>query len=101
MLRWNPKDRASARDLLHHPWLKEADDYNVWMSKSHLKEFKLVNKHLFKNSSPVQLKNDDNSQEIDRREKPENQEVSDEEENKSEEDIENESDDESSPYESG
>jgi serine/threonine protein kinase len=61
MLRWNPKDRASARDLLQHPWLKEADDYNVWMSKSHLKEFKLVNKHLFKNSSPVQLKNDDNS----------------------------------------
>ena len=53
MLKWNPKDRASARDLLQHPWLKEADDYNVWMSKSNLKEFKLVNKHLFKDASPV------------------------------------------------
>jgi len=25
MLRWKPKDRASARDLLKHPWLKETD----------------------------------------------------------------------------
>ncbi len=47
------------------------------------------------------IKNDDNSEEIDRREKPENQEVSDEEENKSDEDIDIDSDDESSPYESG
>ena len=43
MLKWNLKDRMSARDLLNHPWLKMADDYNVWMSKSHLKDFKLVN----------------------------------------------------------
>ena len=25
MLKWKPKDRASARDLLKHPWLKEND----------------------------------------------------------------------------
>ena len=43
MLRWKPKDRWSARDLLTHPWLKESDEYTVWMSKDHLKEFKLVN----------------------------------------------------------
>jgi serine/threonine-protein kinase SRPK3 len=42
MLKWKPKDRASARDLLDHPWLRESDDYSVWMSKPHLKEFKLV-----------------------------------------------------------
>lgn len=47
MLKWKPKDRKSARDLLDHPWLREQDDYNVWMNKSHLKEFKLTNKKKF------------------------------------------------------
>jgi serine/threonine-protein kinase SRPK3 len=47
MLRWKPKDRVSARDLLNHPWLREEDDYNVWMSKTHLKEFKLTNRKMF------------------------------------------------------
>ena len=37
----------SARDLLNHPWLKEPDEYNVWMSKEHLKEFKIVNHKQF------------------------------------------------------
>ena len=57
---------------MQNPWLKEADNYNVWMSKSHLKEFKLVNKHLFKESNQNLIKNEENSEEIDRREKPEN-----------------------------
>ena len=47
MLKWKPKDRATARVLLDHPWLKEADDYSVWMSKPHLREFKLVNSEQF------------------------------------------------------
>lgn len=47
MLKWRPKDRASARELLDHPWLKESDDYSVWMSKAHLKEFKIVNQERF------------------------------------------------------
>ena len=47
MLKWKPKDRMSARDLLNHPWFKESDDYNVWMSKGHLREFKIVNKAKF------------------------------------------------------
>jgi hypothetical protein len=42
------------------------------MSKSHLKEFKLVNKHLFKESNQNLIKDEENSEEIDRREKPEN-----------------------------
>jgi serine/threonine protein kinase len=49
MLKWKPKDRMSARDLLEHPWLREVDEYNVWMNKDHLKEFKLVNKKMFPN----------------------------------------------------
>ena len=47
MLRWKPKDRMAARELLDHPWLKEVDDYSVWMSKQHLKEFKIVNQQNF------------------------------------------------------
>jgi serine/threonine protein kinase len=49
MLKWKPKDRASAKKLLEHPWLKETDEYTVWMSKDHLKEFKLVNFEQFPN----------------------------------------------------
>ena len=37
----------SARELLNHPWFKESDDYNVWMSKNHLREFKMVNRNKF------------------------------------------------------
>lgn len=47
MLKWKPKDRSSARELLKHPWLKENEDYGVWMSKAHLKEFKIVNHKQF------------------------------------------------------
>jgi serine/threonine protein kinase len=43
MLKWKPKDRAKARDLLNHSWLRKNDEYNVWMTKTHLKEYKLVN----------------------------------------------------------
>ena len=43
MLAWKPKDRQSARQLLAHRWLQEPDEYNVWMSKGHVKEFKTVN----------------------------------------------------------
>ena len=43
MLQWKPKDRASAREMLDHPWLKSRDDYEVWISKNHLNEFRKVN----------------------------------------------------------
>ena len=39
----------SARNLLKHKWLMEEDDYNIWMSKGHLNEFRTVNKHKFPN----------------------------------------------------
>lgn len=47
MLRWKPKDRAKARTLLEHPWLKESDEYNVWMSKAQLREYKIINREKF------------------------------------------------------
>mmetsp|Transcript_2382 Transcript_2382/g.3640 ORF Transcript_2382/g.3640 Transcript_2382/m.3640 type:complete len:108 (+) Transcript_2382:1891-2214(+) len=43
MLKLKPKDRASARDLLHDPWLKESDEYSVWMSRDFIREYKVVN----------------------------------------------------------
>jgi serine/threonine-protein kinase SRPK3 len=45
MLKWRPRDRMSARELLKHPFLRESDEYSVWMSKDHLKEFKIVNRN--------------------------------------------------------
>ena len=47
MLKWKPKDRASARELLKHPWLNQKDEYNVWMSRNNLKEYKIVNHKKF------------------------------------------------------
>lgn len=47
MLKWRPKDRKSARELLKHPWLRQADEYSVWMNKEHLAEFKTVNSSMF------------------------------------------------------
>lgn len=47
MLHWRPKDRWSARELLDHPWLAMQDNYNVWMSREQLREFKIVNREQF------------------------------------------------------
>lgn len=43
MLKWSPKSRASARDLLNDPWLKvgEYDDHE-FMSKGYLKEWEKI-----------------------------------------------------------
>ena len=59
MLRWRPKDRKSARDLLKHPWLRQADEYSVWMNKEHLAEFKTVNAHKFKDPDAEEEKKED------------------------------------------
>lgn len=41
MLKWLPKDRASAQQMLDHPWLKMPDDYNFKMDDLEYKKFKL------------------------------------------------------------
>ena len=43
MLKWNPKDRSSARDLLNDRWLQQPDQSDVWMNRQNLREFRLVN----------------------------------------------------------
>ena len=39
MLRWEPKDRASAQEMLGHHWLKMIPNYNTKMSRAELREF--------------------------------------------------------------
>ena len=112
MLKWKPKDRASAREMLNHPWLKEADEYGVWMIKEHLKEFKEINHKKFpgfleklkneqergnekKSSSSSYNENRDEDNNI----IPEDDQ--DEESKDGEEEEEENEDDESSAYESG
>jgi hypothetical protein len=41
ILKWELKDRATAQELLDHPWLSMADDYNYRMSDIDYKKYKL------------------------------------------------------------
>lgn len=45
MIRWEPKDRASAQEMLNHHWLKMIPNYNCRMGRMETKEFKKVNKY--------------------------------------------------------
>ena len=41
MLQWYPKDRATAQNMLDHPWFSMADDYQYRMSDLEYKKYKL------------------------------------------------------------
>jgi serine/threonine protein kinase len=41
ILKWELKDRATAQELLDHPWLSMPDDYNYKMSDLEYKKYKL------------------------------------------------------------
>jgi serine/threonine protein kinase len=51
MLKWEPKERASAREMLSHPWLKMIDNYNAKMGKVEVKEYKMIYKMSVSSSS--------------------------------------------------
>ena len=38
MLHWDPEQRASAQQMLNHPWLKEASNYDTRMSQDEIAE---------------------------------------------------------------
>ena len=40
MLKWNPKNRVSAKDLMDDPWLKMAPNYDTHMTRSYQKEWR-------------------------------------------------------------
>jgi serine/threonine protein kinase len=65
MIKWEPKDRASAREMLKHPWLKMQPRYETKMSRNEVKEFKrLHGYHVSPSSSSdtESVKEDDNEE---------------------------------------
>lgn len=43
ILKWEPKDRPSAQDMLRHPWLRMAPRYDTKMCRRETREFRKVN----------------------------------------------------------
>jgi len=41
ILKWDPKDRPTAQQVLEHPWFKMPDDYNYKMNEMEFKLFEL------------------------------------------------------------
>ena len=41
ILKWDPKERATAQQMLEHPWFSMADDYNTKMSEMEFKLYEL------------------------------------------------------------
>jgi len=41
ILKWDPKDRPTAQQMLEHPWFKMADNYDCKMSEMEFKLFEL------------------------------------------------------------
>jgi hypothetical protein len=53
MLKWEPKDRMSASQLLEHYWLKMIPNYNTHMSRDEHLEFKrITTEEVIKEESP-------------------------------------------------
>ena len=40
MLKWNPQERASAREMLDDPWLRMPPEYDTYVTKTYFKEWK-------------------------------------------------------------
>lgn len=40
MLKWKPSDRPTAKDMLNDPWLKLQPDWDTYVSRRHLREYK-------------------------------------------------------------
>lgn len=51
ILKWEPKDRPTAQEMLSHPWLKMQPRFETKMSRGELKEFKKVHGYYVSPSS--------------------------------------------------
>lgn len=51
MLKWNPKERASAQEMLEDPWLKMPPEYETYMGKTYFKEWKRATDKEYESSS--------------------------------------------------
>lgn len=77
MLRWNPKTRASARDLLNDPWLKVGDlDNGTHMTKEYYNEWRKATK----GEDPTTSESEEEKDERGSSDSEENEEIEDENE---------------------
>ena len=51
MLKWNPKERPSAQEMLEEPWLKMQPEYETYVGKTFYKEWKHATNPEYQSSS--------------------------------------------------
>ena len=51
MLKWNPKERPSAQEMLEDPWLKMQPEYETYVGKTFYKEWKHATNPEYQSSS--------------------------------------------------
>ena len=51
MLKWNPKERPSAQEMLADPWLKMQPEYETFVGKTFFKEWKRATNPDYQSSS--------------------------------------------------
>ena len=51
MLKWNPKERASAQEMLEDPWLRMQPEYETYVGKTYYKEWKHATDPNYESSS--------------------------------------------------
>lgn len=51
MLKWNPKERPSAQEMLEDPWLKMQPEYETYVGKTFYKEWKRATNPDYQSSS--------------------------------------------------
>ena len=51
IIKWEPKDRPSAQEMINHPWLKMQARFETKMARGELKEFKKVHGYYVSPSS--------------------------------------------------
>ena len=83
ILKWEPKDRPSAQEMLSHPWLKMQPRFENKMSRGELKEFKKVHGYYVspsssEKSSKKSVKEDEKKEEESGKEEEEEEESGEE-----------------------
>ena len=61
IIKWEPKDRPTAQEMIAHPWLKMQPRFETKMSRGELKEFKKVHGYYVSPSSSEKSENDKES----------------------------------------
>ena len=51
MLKWNPKERPTAQEMLEDPWLKMQPEYETYVGKTFYKEWKRATNPDYQSSS--------------------------------------------------